>query len=84
MDKLEILAKVEEYYEREFNSLILVINSTYFDRYRAISRKKYALDRLHGFCAISMFVQDLGVDFESVNSIYEKYYKKIHDLILTF
>ena len=84
MNESEVLAKVKQYYKREFESLTMVLSSTYFDKHPVVTRRKYVLDRLHEFCTISMFVQDLGVAFNDINPVYEEYYEKLQNLLLTF
>lgn len=77
MDKLFILAMVEEYYEENFKSLE---NGLANYDWMKKDPLHYISNFKSDFCGIVMFVQKLGVDFESVNSIYEKYYNKFREM----
>lgn len=81
MNELEILTKVEAYYEREYNILTKGLKD-----YSWIKSEpyKYIWQSMSECCAIVMFVQDLGVAFDDINPIYENYYKKFQNLMLTF
>lgn len=71
MDKLFILTKVEEYFEEEFKSL-----SEGLDKYDWMQKnaEHYIAQTMSNMCAIVMFAQKLGVDFDSLNNIYEGKY----------
>lgn len=71
MDKLFILTKVEEYFEEEFKSL-----NEGLDKYDWMQKnaEHYIAQTMSNMCAIVMFAQKLGVDFDSLNNIYEGKY----------
>ena len=78
MDNLFILAKVEEYFEEEFKSL-----NEGLDKYDWMQKdaERYIVQTMSDMCAIVMFAQKLGVDFDSLNNIYEgKYYNTLWDM----
>lgn len=78
---MDIIEKVKIYYEREYNILIKGLKD--YDWMKSEPRK-YIWQLMSEFCAISMFVQDLGVAFDDISPIYEDYYKKFQSLMLTF
>ena len=78
MDNLFILAKVEEYFEEEFKSL-----NEGLDKYDWMQKnaEHYIEQTMNSMCSIVMFAQKLGVDFDSLNSIYEdKYYNVLWEM----
>ena len=78
MDKLFILAKIEEYFEEEFKSL-----NEGLDKYDWMQKdaEHYIVQTMSNMCAIVMFAQKLGVDYDSVNNIYEgKYYNVLWEM----
>ena len=78
MDKLFILAKVEEYFEEEFKSL-----NEGLDKYDWMKEdaERYIVQTMSGMCSVVMFAQKLGVDYDSLNNIYEgKYYHKLWEM----
>ena len=77
MDKLFILAMVEEYYEENFKVLEKGLSEYDWMKKDPI---RYISNFKSDFCGIVMFVQKLGVDFDSVNSIYEPYYNKFREM----
>ena len=77
MDKLFILAMVEEYYEENFKVLEKGLSEYDWMKKDPI---RYISNFKADFCGIVMFVQKLGVDFDSVNAIYEPYYDKFKEL----
>lgn len=78
MDKLFILAKVEEYFEEEFKSLNEGLNK--YD-WMQEDPERYIIQTMTSMCSIVMFAQKLGVDYESLNNIYEgKYYNTLWEM----
>ena len=78
---MDIIEKVKIYYEREYNNLLNGLEN--YDWMK--SDPHPIIWQLMGeFCAISMFVQDLGVAFNDINPIYKNYCEKFRDLLLTF
>lgn len=78
MDKLFILAMVEEYFEEEFKSLNEGLNK--YDWMQS-DAERYIVQTMSNMCAIVMFAQKLGVDFDSLNNIYEgKYYDTLWEM----
>lgn len=78
MDKLFILAMVEEFFEEEFKSL-----NEGLDKYDWMQKdaERYIVQTMSAMCAIVMFAQKLGVDYESLNNIYEgKYYNTLWEM----
>ena len=78
MDKLFILAKVEEYFEEEFKSLIEGL-----DKYDWMQKdaERYIVQTMNTMCSVVMFAQKLWVDFDSLNIIYEgKYYDTLWEM----
>ena len=78
MDKLFILAKVEEYFEEEFKSL-----NEGLDKYDWMQKdaEHYIAQTMSDMCSVVMFAQKLGVDFDSLNNIYEgKYYDVLWEM----
>lgn len=71
MNKSEILAKVEEYFEEEFKSL-----NEGLDKYDWMQEdaERYIIQTMTSMCSVIMFAQKLGVDYESLNNIYEGKY----------
>ena len=78
---MDIIEKVKVYYEREYNVLIKGLKD--YDWMKSEPRK-HIWELMGEFCAIAMFVQDLGVAFDDINPIYEDYYKKFQNLLLTY
>ena len=78
MDKLFILAMVEEYFEEEFKILKNgLINYDWMKK----DPVRFINQTMAGMCSICIFVQKLGVDFNSLNFIYEdKYYYKLWEM----
>lgn len=78
MDKLFILAMVEEYFEEEFKSLK---NGLIKYDWMKENPSRFIDQTMARMCGICMFSQKLGVDFDSLNSIYEsKYYNKLWEM----
>ena len=78
MDKLFILAMVEEYFEEEFKSLNKGLDN--YDWMQA-DAERYIVQTMYAMCAVVMFAQKLGVDYESLNNIYEgKYYNVLWEM----
>lgn len=78
MNELEILAKVEEYFEEEFKSL-----NEGLDKYDWMKEdaERYIVQTMSSMCSVVMFAQKLGVDYNSLNNIYEdKYYNILWEM----
>ena len=78
MDKLFVLAMVEEYFEEEFKSLNEGLNK--YD-WMQEDAERYIVQTMNTMCAVVMFAQKLGVDYKSLNNIYEgKYYNTLWEM----
>ena len=75
MDSLFILAKVEEYFEEEFKTLIYGLENYDWMMKDVVGSIEHTLTEMVSIC---MFVQKLGVDYESIKKIYDdNYYEKL-------
>lgn len=81
MDKLEILAKVEKYFENEYKTLCHILKDCDWAK---SNPQRFIHQSMSACCAIVMFCQELNVDYESLNKLYEPYYEKFRKLLLTF
>lgn len=81
MNELEILTKVENYFENEYNSLCDGL-----ERYEWMKAdpKRFIHQAMAGCVAVTMFCQDLDVNYESLDKLYQPYYVKFRDLLLTY
>lgn len=74
----EILKKAEQHLEESYKSLVEGLNKYEFMQN---DPKRFINQTMAEMCGIVMFVQELGVDFYSINNIYEdRFYHKLHDM----
>ena len=78
MNKLEILAKVEKYLEEEFKSLCYILKNC---EWAKSDPKRFIHQSMAGCVAIVMFCQDLGVEYEPLNALYQPYYEKMFKML---
>lgn len=84
MNETEIITKVKEYYEKEFNYLIKLLNSDFCEK-AEMEKRDLILRTRAGFFHISMFMQNFDVDYDAISKIYnEYYYDKFYNLLLTY
>jgi hypothetical protein len=74
MHELEMLAKLEEYFEREFKDTVRAVNNGWGDRKDTI---KCGLQRCLG---AADFTQNFGISFETIDKIYNEYREKFYKL----
>ena len=74
----EILKKAEQHLESSYNSLVEGLNKYEFMKENP---ERFINQTMAEMCGIVMFVQELGVDFYSVNNIYEdRFYYKLQEM----
>lgn len=82
MNKEEILKQVREYYEMELHNVELVTTRQTWagETGRISATVNAALSRCLG---VALFVQQLDIDYEDINKIYEEYRTKVENYYLT-
>lgn len=82
MNKEEILKQVREYYEMELHNVELVATRNELLDCTGLTEScvNAALSRCLG---VALFVQQLDIDYEDINEIYEEYKAKIENHYLT-
>ena len=82
MNKEEILKQVKEYYKMELHNVELVAtrNSWARETGRTNATINATLSRCLG---VALFVQQLDIDYEDINEIFEEYKAKIENYYLT-
>jgi hypothetical protein len=80
MNKEEILKQVKEYYKMEYHNAELVAtrNTWAREQGRTSATINAALSRGLG---VALFVQQLDIDYETINKIYEEFRKRVDELL---
>jgi hypothetical protein len=80
MSREEILKQVEAYYEMEYHNAELVAtrNTWAREQGRISATINATLSRCLG---VAFFVQQLNIDYETINEIYEKFREKVNKLL---
>ena len=74
----EILKKAEQHLEESYKSLVEGLNKYEFMQ---DDPERFINQTMAEMCGIVMFTQELGVDFYSVNNIYEdRFYHKLQEM----
>lgn len=81
MNKLEILAKVEEYFENEYNILCYSLKNCEWTK---SNPQRFIHQSMASCCAIVMFCQDLGVEYEPLDALYQPYYEKMFKMLRNY
>lgn len=82
MNKEEILKQVREYYEMELNNVIRV--ATHNELLDCIGLTNSCVNAALSRClGVALFVQQLDINYEDINEIYEEYKAKIEKFYLT-
>ena len=74
-----MLDKAKKFYESEYESTLQWLSSEYC---RTPKDKKNSINNAIQRClAIACFVQDLGIPFKDIDSLYDKYRTKFYELL---
>ena len=78
MTKSEILTKVEKYFENEYKSLC---HSLKYCDWTKTNPQRFIHQSMASCVGIVMFCQDLGVEYEPLDALYQPYYEKMFKML---
>ena len=74
-----MLNRAKEFYEKEYKSTLQWLSSEYCKTPK--DKKESIKNAIQRCLAIAIFVQDLGVSFEDIDSLYCEYRTKFYELL---